>query len=404
MEHNIMKSVTEKYNTPCYVFDLNDLEKQMRLIQSVLGDKTTICYAMKANPFLIEPMEAYTDRYEVCSPGEYEICHRAGILPSKIVVSGVNKTMDSMKRIMEVSKGEGIFTIESEEQYWILTKVCKLQNRYIKVMLRLSSGNQFGMDKETFEKVLLLANADERMKVEGLHFYSGTQKKLKKIEKELAILEAYAIHIQNTYGIELKELEYGPGLSVSYFASDTPLDARQQLEELCGFLEKITAFSHITIEMGRFIATACGYYFTGIMDVKKTEDVNYAIVDGGIHQLNYYGQLMGMKVPHMMLLKEDCARTNEVGKYSDEEKKQPWTICGSLCTVNDVILKGAMLPGISIGDCLVFKDCGAYSVTEGMALFLSRELPQILFYSEKEGFTVVREQIETNKLNAKRRM
>ena len=390
MEHNVMQMVPEKYQTPCYVFDLDILKERMQLISSIFDERTTACYAMKANPFLIQPMDAYTGKFEVCSPGEYEICHRAGIHPSKIVVSGVNKTEGSMRRIMDLSNGQGVFTMESEEHYHILSKVCKEAGTNIKVLLRFSSGNQFGMDKEHLEKVLLLVNADEHMEIEGIHFYSGTQKKAKKVAKELEMLNTYAEEIQNTYGIVLKELEYGPGLSVSYFESDAPLDAKEQLEELRTLLDGVTAYEHITIEMGRFVASACGYYFTNVVDVKHTEGVNYAIVDGGIHQLNYYGQLMGMKVPHLQVLQKE-----------EVQETAAWNICGSLCTVSDVILKGAELPKLSKGDTIVFKNCGAYSVTEGMALFLSRELPQVLFYSQEHGFQLEREMIETNIINSK---
>ncbi len=395
MEHNVMKIVQEKFSSPSYVFDLDLLKERMELIKECLGDKIVPCYAMKANPFLIQPMDAYTDKYEVCSPGEYEICHRTGIAPEKIVVSGVNKNYESMDRIMALSKGAGVFTMESEEHYAVLAEVCKKHNTSIKVLLRLSSGNQFGMDKETLEKVLISVNENPHMEVEGIHFYSGTQKKPKKVEKELVMLEEYAGYIKETYGITLKELEYGPGLSVTYFKTDSPLDAKEQLLELKAQLDSITAYEHITIEMGRFIASCCGYYFTKVIDVKHTEGVNYAIVDGGIHQLNYYGQIMGMKVPNMEVMKAD-------GTLIESNDTMPWNVCGSLCTVNDVILKGAELPDLEKGDYFVFENCGAYSVTEGMAMFLSRELPQILFYSKENNFTVIRETVETNIFNSQK--
>ena len=391
MEHKKHQTVIDQCQTPCYVFDLDNLKMRMELIKECLGERVTACYAMKANPFLIQPMDAYTSKYEVCSPGEYEICHRAGIAPQKIVVSGVNKNVSSMTRIMQLNKGEGIFTIESEEHYNVLDMVCKELGTKIKVLLRLSSGNQFGMDKETLEKVLMQVDKNPCMTIEGIHFYSGTQKKPKKVEKELAMLQEYAGYIKETYDITLQELEYGPGLSVTYFQTDEPLDAKAQLLELKEQLDKVTAYPQITIEMGRFIASECGSYYTTVMDTKTTEGTHYAIVDGGIHQLNYYGQIMGMKVPYMNLYKKDMTASSET---------MPWNVCGSLCTVNDVILKGAMLQKIDKGDCLVFEKCGAYSVTEGMALFLSRELPQIQFYSKEHGFAVIRDTVETNIFNS----
>lgn len=51
------------------------------------------------------------------------------------------------------------------------------------------------------------------------------------------------------------------------------------------------------IEMGRFLAASCGKYYTQVKDLKSTGDANYAILDGGIHHLNYFGQRMAMQVP-----------------------------------------------------------------------------------------------------------
>jgi diaminopimelate decarboxylase len=53
------------------------------------------------------------------------------------------------------------------------------------------------------------------------------------------------------------------------------------------------------------------------------------------------------------------------------------------------------------GDILVFMNCGAYSVTDGMALFLSREMPQIQAYSEKDGPVLLRDTIETDRFNCR---
>lgn len=387
MELNIIKEARDKFGSPLYIFDLDKLKERVMMIKERVKS-AQCCYAMKANPFLIKPMNEYVDKYEVCSPGEYEICHRMGIDPKKIVVSGVNKTHESMDRIMKLSGGKGIFTIESEEHYDILSKVCAEQQTDIKVIIRLSSGNQFGVDKDTFEHIASEIADDKHLELYGLHYYSGTQKKLSKVEKELAMLDEYAGELKEKYGFELKELEYGPGLPVTYFESDKPVDEAGELDELADLLDKIVNFRHITIEMGRYIATCCGYYITSVMDVKHTDGVNYAIVDGGIHQLNYYGQSMGMKKPHMKLVTEN------------NTEPKPWNICGSLCTVNDVILRGIEFTDISKGDFFVFESCGAYSVTECMALFLSRELPQIVFYSDNSGFTVARKPMGTDVINS----
>ncbi|MEI3412825.1 MAG: hypothetical protein V8Q57_06260 [Blautia sp.] len=44
------------------------------------------------------------------------------------------------------------------------------------------------------------------------------------------------------------------------------------------------------LEMGRYLAYLCGFYLTSIVDMKVNHEQSYAIVDGGINHLNYYGQ------------------------------------------------------------------------------------------------------------------
>ena len=90
----------------------------------------------------------------------------------------------------------------------------------------------------------------------------------------------------------------------------------------------------VTLELGRSIAAACGTYVTQIVDTKTNKGENYAIVDGGIHQLVYYGQSMAMKQPKMQFIK-----TSPSDQAVNHLPKQLWNICGSLCTINDILVK-----------------------------------------------------------------
>ena len=144
----------------------------------------------------------------------------------------------------------------------------------------------------------------------------------------------------------------------------------------------------LTIELGRALAASCGFYLTEIADVKENNGTNYCIVDGGSHQLNYDGQIRGMYEPNIRIHPE---------RMPAPEKK--WTVCGALCTANDVLCRGVSLCGVKTGHILVFERAGAYSCMEGMALFLSHVLPRVVLFSEAEGWHVVRERQETYQLN-----
>ena len=56
------------------------------------------------------------------------------------------------------------------------------------------------------------------------------------------------------------------------------------------------------------------------------------------------------------------------------------------------------MEGLVPEDVLAFHNIGAYSVTEGPALFLSRNMPRILLASD-DGVRLVRDTIHSSQLN-----
>ena len=407
MNDRIITDIIAGHGTSAYIFEIEAFAKRAALIRKYLGGDTGLCYAMKANPFLVGSVSNLIDRIEVCSPGEYEICMAQGVAPEKLIVSGVNKTETSMRRILTLSGGKGIFTLESENHYDILSRLTAEMKLTITVLVRLSSGNQFGVDEKTLISLLSRVKDDPHMELSGVHYFSGTQKKKAKIERELARLNDLSDVLAERFPVETLELEYGPGLSVSYFQNDSEkelseADPEKQLSVLAENLAKLREkgyYKHITVELGRFLAAECGTYVTRAVDVKRMEHGNFVIVDGGIHQLSYYGQMMGMKLPHMQVLhKKDTGYECE-SITSDTEGKQSFIICGSLCSINDVMIRDLPASDLNEEDLLVFERCGAYSMTEGIALFLSRELPHI-FIREQDGTLVHKRALtEINYLN-----
>ena len=392
MDREALRKICRQIGSPSYVFDLDAVRERTELIRSRLDHKTEFCYAMKANPFIALFMSTVADRLEVCSPGEYEICLAEGIDPGMIVVSGVNKTKESMERIVTAAAGRGVYTIESMQHYEILESCARKHGFALQVDIRLSSGNQFGVDRTVWKQIARNVMSSDVLTLRGLHYYSGTQKKISKIAKELKALSDFAEELREELGIEGLELEYGPGLQVSYFEGEEEISPMDQLDALKELLRDLVGFRGVVLEMGRFLASMCGYYITGVVDVKCTEGEYFAILDGGIHQINYFGQMMGMKHPFI-----DTTDTNGRELAGESVK---YNLCGSLCTTNDVLTRQIELPRLSVGDRLIFARCGAYSVTEGMTLFLSRELPQV-YLCEKQQLELVRPMMRTDIWNSK---
>lgn len=380
MEHQAFQSL----KTPAYLFSTEALASRVRMLREALPEAKLV-YAMKANPFLVAALKNLVDAFEVCSPGEARICMQQGIPGEKIVLSGVNKDAESTTAIADHYGDAALYTVESPAQMRLLSLIAAARDLQFRVVLRLSAGNQFGMDAETILTLLRDRAEYPALSVAGLHLYAGTQKKAAQIEKELATTDALFARMREEADYQAEIFEYGPGLAVPYFQTDDEASEASALAHLADVLGKLQFGGRLQIELGRFLAASCGYYATRVADVKQTDGHCYLILDGGIHHLNYYGQMMGMKVPHIL------------HKGTDETSVR-CTLCGSLCTTSDVMVREISLPAPKVGDLLVFTRAGAYSVTEAPALFLSRDLPRIYLQSD-DGLSLIRDSIHTEEFN-----
>lgn len=389
MNKQLLNKLLAEVKTPSYIFDIDEFEKRARLVKDCFGEKTSICFSIKANPFLLGNLPDIFEKIEVCSPGELTICEKTGADASKIIFSGVNKTKADVERAMD--DGVGTFTAESYLHAELINDAAIKRNITVPVLVRVTGGSQFGMDED--DVIDLIKRRDEYKGIEfvGLHYFTGTQKrKPAKIEKELDYISDFADRLKAQTGFETVRLEYGTGLAVDYFSSEADELEKERLDGVCAKVREISEKFDLTIEMGRFFAAPCGYYLTRVMDVKTNCGINYAIVDGGLNQLKYDGQIQGMQIPEIIHIKNGDNTSGDV---------QKWTLCGSLCTTADILARDAEFNSLEIGDTLVFCRTGAYSAMEGMAVFLSRELPLISLYSENNGLKIVRKLINADIFN-----
>ena len=399
-------------STPAYVFDEKSFAEKVLKTKKALGDSIPLTFSIKANPFLLHILPDDITHVEVCSPGELAICKRMKISPNRIIYSGVMKEPWDIREALEY--GVDIITAESQSQFKMICDAFDVFGKPVNVLLRLSSGNQFGIDEDAISEIISRRGTNPEVKIIGLHFYSGTQKnKLKKIEKDISLLSGVIDNLKEKFGYTPDMVEYGPGLAAEYFVDDTTgnsgnsscarhdnalenldKDDMELLSEATPLLRTFASKYPFAIEMGRFLASSCGTYCSEVKDIKKNADTTYVICDGGIHQLKYYGQMMAMQIPVIRVIRN--------GKEIVEERTdaEEYCICGSLCTVADVLVREVKLPELYVGDVLAFEKCGAYSVTEGAGMFLSRDLPSVCIKHIDKTIELCREHIETNEWNS----
>ena len=387
MELKDIAVLTEQLHVPAYVFNTDEFEARAALVKQYFGEKTGLCFSIKANPFLLRDIPAIFDKIEVCSPGELTVCEKTGVDMDRVIFSGVNKGKADVERAMD--DRVGTFTAESWLHFRMINDAAKARGVRVPLLIRLTAGSQFGMDEDDVLSIIRDRDCFEGVEIVGIHYFSGTQKKKAKIiEKELTYIDEFCTRVRDELGFVIDRVEYGTGLAVDYFSDDADALEEERLAAISPKIREIAEKYRLTVEMGRFFAAPCGYYLTGVVDVKTNKGINYAILDGGLHQLKYDGQLQGMQIPKILHIGAD-----------EEQEKQKWTLCGSLCTTADVIARDAEFSDLSISDILIFCRVGAYSVMEGMSIFLSRDLPQVALYSEKNGLHIVREPFDTDVFN-----
>ena len=387
MKQEIIENILKNYETPIYVFDIDKLKQRIKFLRENLTKRLELCYAIKANTFIVKEINDDVDRFEVCSPGEYNICEESSITPEKIVISGVYKTPSVIEYMITTNQKIGRYTVESLEQLKLLDELSKKHNVKLNILLRLTSGNQFGINEEDIEEIIAEKDSYTNLNFEGIQYFSGTQKRTnKRLQKEIDYLDEFLARLEEKYNYIAEELEFGTGFPVHYFQGEE-FDEVEFLKEFSNGIDNMKYSGKIVIELGRSIAASCGYYLTKVVDKKTNKCQNYAILDGGIHHLVYYGQTMAMKFPHL-----------EIYPLRDNKNTQDWNLMGSLCTINDIIIKQYPVSNLQVGDVFIFKNTGAYCMTEGISLFLSRELPEVALLKGGE-LKLVRQAFKTYTLN-----
>lgn len=383
-------SLADFFGTPLYVFDGRALAERIAYLRTSLTPRAELCYAMKANPFVLGVVEPLVSRLEVCSPGELRICRSLGIANEKLVISGVYKEGATVTDALGQNTLPAAVTVESLRQLDLL-EACseRLGVSGVCVLLRLSSGSQFGMNRQDLLEAARRALTNERLAPIGIQLFTTTQKRsLARLRRELDALEALAHELSEKLGWAPEELEVGPGLPVSYFEDDD-FDEPPFLASFAEMLKGLAFDGRIMLELGRSMVASCGTYLTRVVDEKVCGAQSYALVDGGMHHVSYYGQSMAMRLPPVRL----------VGKGTVGEGARRVTLCGALCTTNDLLAKQVELPGIEVGDVVAFGRTGAYSMTEGISLFLSRDLPAIVGLDAAGTPRLLRDHTPTDPLN-----
>ncbi|WP_434357571.1 diaminopimelate decarboxylase [Parasalinivibrio latis] len=354
-----LSSLAEQYGTPLYVYSRATLERHWHAFDNAVTDHPhLICYAVKANSNIgvLNVLARLGSGFDIVSQGELERVLAAGGDPAKVVFSGVGKTAAEMRRALSV--GIKCFNVESEPELDRLNQVAGDMNLTAPVSLRInpdvdakthpyiSTGlkeNKFGIAFDRAEEVYGYAASLPNLEVCGIDCHIGSQLTelgpfVESTDRLLALIETL-----EGKGIEIRHLDVGGGLGVTYSDEQPPLPA-DYASALLGRLK-----DHPTLELvfepGRAIAANAGVLLTRVEFLKYNEHKNFAIIDAAMNDL--------MR-PALYQAWQDI-----VPVAPREGEPQIYDLVGPVCETGDFLGKDRALV-LEQGDLLAVRSSGAY--------------------------------------------
>ena len=352
-----LEDLAKEYGTPVYVYSGSKLKENLNGYLSSVREEDKVCYSVKSNSniHLLELLADLGSGFDVVSGNELRKCLEAGAKPEDIVFSGVGKTEEELFLAIK----ENIFSIniESEEELDRIIKTAKDLEKKAQCMIRINPDisseshpyiqtglktSKFGILREGIDSLVEKASKSGLINLKGIASHVGSQifnKEL--IFENLNLLIEIANNLIRQ-GHALSYIDLGGGLGISY-QEEKELKPRRVLEEVISKLEPLNL--NLLLEPGRSISGNTGVLLSKVEYLKKTSDLNFAVIDSGMNDLlrpSLYQAWLNISV----------VETNN-------QKELPYEVVGPVCESGDTFGEDRIL-SLNEDSILAIHDAGAY--------------------------------------------
>ena len=354
-----LSAIAETVGTPCYVYSKATLSRHYQAFDSAFaGSPHLVCFSAKANTSkaILNLLGSLGSGLDIVSGGELHRGLSAGIPASRIVYSGVGKTASEMD--MALSAGILMFNVESFEELHLLNERALRLGKRAPVSLRvnpdvdplthpyISTGlkkNKFGVDKERALAAYLAALELPGIEIRGIDFHIGSQ--ITNLSPFVDAVDAVTALLRDLkrHGIEVRFLDVGGGLGITYGDETPPLPA-DYVEAVKNALANLPVT--LIVEPGRAIVGNAGILLTRVLYRKEGSSKEFVIVDSGMNDLlrpSIYGAF------------------HAIWPVSAREGA-PFTadVVGPICESGDFLAKDRQMQAVAPGDLLAVMSAGAY--------------------------------------------
>ena len=384
-----LRRIADACGTPFYCYSRAAVEARYDAYVEALKDfDALICYAVKANSHqaIIKLLADRGAGADVVSEGELRRALAAGIPASKIVYSGVAKTV----REIEFALLEDIrqFNVESEPELEAISAAAVRLGKTARIAFRINpdvdagthekistgkSENKFGVPwhsaKYTYEKAASLPGIE----VCGLDLHIGSQiTSLTPFAHAFARIAELAKELRED-GLTISTIDLGGGLGVDYEENDnapTPAEYAGVVKEKLGHLN-----CDIIVEPGRSLVGNAGVLVGSVIYIKKSSQKTFLIIDAAMNDFLR---------PSMY----DSYHTIVGGRETDAAGVL-YDIVGPVCETGDTFARQRRLPAQEPGDLIVIEGTGAYGSVMASSYNTRPLVPEILV--DGDEFRIIRQ-------------
>ncbi|AVH43620.1 diaminopimelate decarboxylase [Agrobacterium tumefaciens] len=383
--------IAKAVGTPFYIYSTATLERHYKVFSGAFADvDAMVCYAMKANSnqAVLKTLAKLGAGIDVVSGGELRRALAAGVPASRIMFSGVGKTVAEMDYALEA--GIYCFNIESEPELEVLSlravKVGKRAHVSFRINpdvdarthAKISTGkkeNKFGISYERARAVYAHAATLPGIEVTGIDMHIGSQiTELQPFEDAFRLLREL-VEALRTDGHTISHVDIGGGLGIPYRDDNNP----PPLPDAYAHIVKNELKSlncKIVTEPGRLIVGNAGILVTEVIYVKDGGEKTFVIVDGAMNDLirpTLYEAYHGIR---------------PVVQPAENTPRIKADIVGPVCETGDYLALDREMAAPQPGDLIAVSSAGAYGAVQAGTYNSRLLVPEVLVKDDK--FHVIR--------------
>lgn len=390
-ENVAVPEIAKAVGTPFYVYSTATLERHYKVFSDAFADvDAMVCYAMKANSnqAVLKTLAKLGAGIDVVSGGELRRALAAGVPASRIMFSGVGKTVAEMD--FALSAGIYCFNIESEPELEVLNLRAVKAGKKAHVSFRInpdvdagthakiSTGkkeNKFGIPYERARAVYAHAATLPGIEVSGIDMHIGSQiTELQPFEAAFRLLRALVEALRGD-GHTISHVDIGGGLGIPYRDDNNPPPLPDAYADIVKN-ELKSLDCKIVTEPGRLIVGNAGILVTEVIYVKDGGEKTFVIVDGAMNDLirpTLYEAYHGIR---------------PVVQPAPDAPRIKADIVGPVCETGDYLALDRDMAAPQPGDLIAVSSAGAYGAVQAGTYNSRLLVPEVLVKGSE--FHVVR--------------